>query len=291
MSAEAVSLLQLPERPQAAEPAPPFQTWTQPDQSIWALFHRRGAAYLLRFPGLADFEISADGRSVTCWPAPGTPEASVRHLYLNQALPLALSRQGRLVLHASAIEAQGVAAAFLGPSGRGKSTLAASFATSGSRFLTDDGLQIALHGAQAEVVPSHPSIRLWEDSGQALLAASAPAAPPVHYTRKTRFLAGEGLAFCERPCPLRRAYLLGPGLAAQVSIRPCLASDAFMGMVRNSFLLDIGEQQMLARHFDDIARLANLPIHYHLDYPRNYARLPEVRAAVLRHLADPEDTP
>ena len=50
-------------------------------------------------------------------------------------------------------------------------------------------------------LPSHPSIRLWEDSRRALVAASAATAPPVQYTDKARFLAGEGIAFCAQPRP------------------------------------------------------------------------------------------
>lgn len=286
---EPVNLRRLPEQPQCPEPSAPFQIWTLPDQSVWALFYRRPPGYLLRFPGMADFQISVDGLEVIALPTPGTPEASLQHLYLNQVMPLALTRQGRLVLHGSAIETHGQALAFLGPSGHGKSTLAAAFSTSGQRFLTDDGLHVDLSSGEPLVAPSHPSLRLWEDSSLALVGSSADAAPAVHYTRKTRFLAGDRLAFCAEPRPLRRAYLLGPGVVEKVTIRRCLPSDSFMGMVRNSFLLDIGEHGMLARHFDEIATLANLPIHYHLDYPRDYSRLPEVRAAVLRHLEHPEE--
>ncbi len=61
---------------------------------------------------------------------------------------------------------------FLGESGRGKSTLAASFATSYFRFLTDDGQRLkptSSDGNTYRALPSHPSIRLWADSQQALM--------------------------------------------------------------------------------------------------------------------------
>jgi hypothetical protein len=109
-----------------------------PDGALWAQFYRADTGYLLRFPGLADF--ASTGLEVTAWPAPGISGQTVEHLYLNQVLPLALSMQGKLVFHASAVEIGDGAIAFMGESGKGKSTLAASFATSGYRFLTDDGL-------------------------------------------------------------------------------------------------------------------------------------------------------
>ena len=80
------------ERPQAPIAEAPFHAWAFPDGTPWTEFHRRGRDYLLRFPELADFEVSHDGRSVRAWPAPGITQETVRHLYLNQALPLALRR-------------------------------------------------------------------------------------------------------------------------------------------------------------------------------------------------------
>src|SRR5574340_1151913 len=102
-------------------------------------------------------------------PAPAGGEQTVEHLYLNQVLPLALSMQGKLVFHASAVEIGEVAVAFMGESGKGKSTLAASFATHGYRFLTDDGLVIEAEDEGHRIVPSHPSLRLWQDSEGALI--------------------------------------------------------------------------------------------------------------------------
>ena len=142
----------------------PFHEWTFPSGTIWTAFYRMDAAYLLRFPDLADFQVSADGLNVTCFPAPHVSDTTIEHLYLNQVLPLALSRLGKLVFHGSAVEVAGGAIAFVAASGQGKSTLAASFATGGYRFLADDGLVLEPIGGGYHVLPSHPSIRLWEDS-------------------------------------------------------------------------------------------------------------------------------
>jgi hypothetical protein len=272
-----------PSREQAPLASAPFHAWVFPDGTPWTEFHRRGRDYLLRFPELADFEVSHDGRSVRAWPAPGITQETVRHLYLNQALPLAQSRQGKLVFHASAVEMGEAALAFAGESGRGKSTLAASFAVSGARFLTDDGLLLEPRGGDWLVRPSHPSIRLWEDSQQALMAAGAPTAPPVSYTSKARFLAGEGVRFCDAPRPLRRLYFLGAGAADAPRIAPLRPAEALIELVGHSFLLDIEEREQLAAHFDELSRLAAAPIYFRLDFPRRYAELAGVRAAIEAH--------
>ncbi|MBK6559591.1 MAG: hypothetical protein IPG16_21125 [Comamonadaceae bacterium] len=207
----------------AARPMPPvqeapFHQWVSPDGTLWTQFFRQGAGYLLRFPELADFEVSADGRSVHAWPAPGATSPAVEHLYLNQVLPLALSRQGELVLHGSAVDIGGQGVAFLGESGRGKSTLAASFATEGTRFLTDDGLLLEWVDGSCMIIPSHPSIRLWADSRAALVNERVSMAPAVSFTDKSRIFAGPGVAFCTEDRPLRHVYFLGNGEAQAPTI-------------------------------------------------------------------------
>jgi hypothetical protein len=271
------------EREQCAPLMPPFHHWAFADGTIWILFFRDERGYVLRFPQLADFEVANDGNEVHAWAAPGTTSATVQHLYINQVLPLALSRQGKLVLHASAVDVGSRSVAFVGPSGRGKSTLATSFATSGARFLTDDGLQLEWHRSQLMVLPSHPSVRLWADSQEALIAPGAAVAPPVGYTAKARFLAGPLLAFCDTAQPLRSIFYLGTDDVASVKIERMKAPAALLELVRHSFLLDIDEREILASHFDEISRIANLPIHYHLDYPRRFGELPVVRQAILAH--------
>jgi hypothetical protein len=261
----------------------PFNTWSFSDGTPWTEFYRTTDGYLLRFPDLADFEISADGRRMTCCPVPGVPDETVQHLYLNQVLPLMLSKQGKPVFHASAVEVAQGAVAFVAESGRGKSTLAASFAVNGYRFLTDDGLVLEPQALEFDVIPSHASIRLWEDSREQLIALGTQAAPPLDYTSKARLLAGEVLAFCPQPRTLRRVYFLGDGNASTLTLQRVSASEALVEWVKHSFLLDIDEKPRLASHFDQVSRLASHPIHYRLDYPRCFESLAQVRRAIVEH--------
>lgn len=274
---------QQPARCQTAPPGAPFHQWSFTDGTLWTQFYRRHDGYLLRFPDLADFEVSADGAVIQSFPAPGVDLSTVEHLYLNQVLPLALSRQNRLVLHGSAVDIQGQGVAFLGESGRGKSTLAASFATEGTRFLTDDGLLLDWVSDDCRILPSHPSIRLWPDSEDALMPAAAPRAAAVSFTSKARFLAGRRIPFCSQSRPLRRAYFLGSGDVDATIIEALRPAQAAAELVKHSFLLDIEAREHLARHFEDITRLAAFPICFSLDYPRRYEALREVRQTIMRH--------
>jgi hypothetical protein len=279
-----------PPRLQPAIEQAPFHEWVLPDGTPWTRFYRSGPDYLLRFPALADFEVAADGLKVRSHPVPGISADTVQHLYSNQVLPLALSKQGQLVFHAGAIETRTGALAFMGESGKGKSTLTASFATTGFRFLTDDALLVEAQDGVYTVQPSHASIRLWQDSQQALVGEAAVLAPPVQYTPKARILSGDTLVFCSEAQPLRRVYFLGDGSADSATFQRMTPSEALVGLIRNAFLLDIEEQPTLAAHFDQLSKLVSLPIYYRLDYPRRYEDLAAVRQAIIEHASQESES-
>ena len=270
-------------RPQSTLNGRPFHEWVFPDGTLCTQFFRTAAGFLLRFPQLADFQVSPDGLIARCSPVPGVTDTSPHHLYLNQVLPLMLSMQGKLVFHASAIEFDGAAIAFVARSGHGKSTLAASFALSGLRFLTDDGLVIEKTCSGYQVLPGHPSIRLWEDSEHALIPPGTEKAPALVFTSKSRFQAGKAIAFCAEPRPLRRVYFLGDGRVSAITIERMDAAKAMIEWVRNSFLLDVEKKSLLAAYFDEAANLANQPICFRLDFPRRFEALASVRQAIAQH--------
>ena len=279
-------------REQAIIEAAPFFEWQTPEGGLWSQFYRTGSGYLLRFRQMADFLVSDDGQDVECFPTPDVTDEVSRHLYLNQVRLLVLSKLGKLVLHAGAIEIDAGGVAFVGPSGAGKSTLTASFSTSGYRFLTDDGLVLEPAGDHAGYVmmPGQPAIRLWDDSSSALVGSSHSLSQPLPYTTKTRLLAAHegggaerGPAFCDQPCSLGALYFLGSEDTEAVSIRPLDKTEALVELTRSSFLLDVAEAQARASQFERLCRLIDATPSYRLDYPRRFDALAQVRAQVVEH--------
>lgn len=275
-------------RAQRATKTAPFHVSSFPDGTPWTEFYRTTKGYLIRFPGLADFEITAEGSQICSWPAPGTTESTLEHLYLNQVLPLALSTAGKIVFHASAVEIGRGAVAFLAEAGRGKSTLATAFAVSGRRFLTDDCLVLEASGNAYRAMPSHPSIRLWHDSHERLLSADAPVAQPVSYTSKARLVAGSSLNYCGEPKALQAVYCLGTGNSKSVVIERLSAAESLIYWAKHAFLLDVEDRSLLTTHFERLASLANSVRCFHLDYPRNFDELPNILDAVIRHATGTE---
>ncbi|WP_395686606.1 hypothetical protein [Caenimonas koreensis] len=260
-------------------PSEPFHSWRHVDGSALSYFYKLGSSYLLRFPELADFEVSPAGKCVRAWATPRTSAEVLRHLYLNQVVPLAASRRGALVLHASAINLGDGAIAFLGASGSGKSTLAASFASAGYGFLTDDGLRLEWTGSEYLAVPSHSSIRLCADSHGAITGRKHPRAAPKD---KRRLTADVNLPHCDAARPLAALIMLGRRDVTEVEIQPLAARDALPQLAANAFFLSTGEPALLQAHFEHLCRAAESGMAYTLDYPRSYSCLPEVRQLVVK---------
>ena len=275
----------LARRPQAPIESDPFHRYVLEDGSDWTAFYRTNNGYLLRFPDLADFLVSADGKDVTAFPSEETDISTLEHLYINQLVPLALSRQGLPAFHASVVTVPGGAIAFLGRSGTGKSTLAASFALEGSAFLTDDGLLLEETENGYMALPSHASLRLWDDSVEALVDYELEHAGPVSYSDKSRLLAGEALSYCNEARPLLAAFLLDSTKAESFLISDLDGSNRYRAWLENSFLLDIEDQALLAEHFDWTHRISSTVPTYKLDYPRDFCMLPEVRRCIGAEVA------
>lgn len=273
-----------PAREQGPLAGVPYHRWEQ-DGELWAEFRRQGDAVLVRFPGLVDFAVPGDASHAVCWPAPGVGEATRDHLYINQVLPLLHARRGRLAFHASAVSLDVGAVAFVGESGRGKSTMAASFAAAGHPFLTDDGLILRESGGRYQVEPTHPSLRLWDDSRDALGVSGAVLAPAVAFTDKARLLAGGALPFCDGAQPLCAAYFLSAEEADEPRFVQLTGAELLQAWMSHSFLLDLDEPEALRQHFGALAGFCAAIPSFRLDYPRDYGSLESVRRRIADHAA------
>jgi hypothetical protein len=266
-----------------------FHHWYGPDEEVWLSFARDKSGYLLRFPDLADFHLSLDTAQIDCYPEPGTPLDTITHLLLDQVFPVVLSRSAGLVTHASAVATPMGAIAFVGSTGRGKSTLAASFALQGFPLMTDDCLLLEECNSGLIATPSYPGARLWDDVIETLFEHAPSVTDVAHYTDKKRLALNNGqLHFHAHRVQLCRMYFLADpeeSVDAQtIEITPLAAREAFLELVSYSFKLEVDDRGVLEREFRLLDRVAALPLFYRLSYPHDFSMLPAVHAAILEHV-------
>lgn len=120
-----------------------------------------GDQFILDFQKQASFVFSDSEIAIV---NPHLSESHLNTLLMSQIIPMALSTQADLVLHASGVAFGNKAWAFLGLEGSGKSTLAASFWEKDFTVLSDDSLRINLGSDQAEVYFGTPEIRIFAAS-------------------------------------------------------------------------------------------------------------------------------
>ena len=266
-----------------------FHQWGFSEEKAWLSFGKQGSSYLLRFPDLADFHVSGTGKKVQCYPVAEVPFESLRHLFLDQVFPLALSRRGKLVLHASSVMTEAGAISFVGETGAGKSTLAASFAKEGFPFITDDCLLLEESQGQLMAFPGYPGMRLWQDVVSRLFAGGPENCDVAHYTDKKRIdLSIGSLRFQNGSVPLRKIYFLNSceplGNDCPISIARISPRDSFLELVRHAYKLDIDDREMLVTEFTCLGRVVALPMFYRLSYPHDFLNFPAVRKAILENL-------
>lgn len=115
--------------------------------------------YLLRFLGHCDVRISPDLRHAEYRRDPEANDGLVDVLLAGTLLAFVLSLKGVFVLHASAVEVDGRALAFVGHSGMGKSTLTVATCAAGARLISEDVLAVTSSDAPA-CLPGNTDVRL-----------------------------------------------------------------------------------------------------------------------------------
>jgi hypothetical protein len=238
-----------------------------------------GDVVFFRWAEQFEFLVSRDGRTVIGRRLHPGPDHAFFACLLGPALSYALIRQGLEPLHATACVRGGSAIAFMGESGRGKSTLAAAFLRGGFDLLTDDQLVLTRSGDRYTAHPGPPQLKLFPEIARDVLGMNVSAAPMAPTSGKHVFsMPGSH----EGEATLERIYLLGPAREAQrVTTRRLSMRRACIALVGHSFNVQLTDSARLQRQFLlATAVAAQIPITL-LSYPRHLSRLAEVRDAVF----------
>lgn len=253
----------------------PVHEWRDSDGDPWLLISRcRGGFHLAFTLGLSFFV----GERQVSWAADASvPADTLRHLLLDQALPLAMSGRGAFILHGSAVLMDDRAVLFVGESGRGKSTLAAWFAFHGHTVLADDCLRLEEHEGRTLLSPAYPGLRVWPDTARHVFGArAAEMARVAHYSGKLRVGVSPR---DDAPVPIARIYVLREAPGPHAGIRMASA-ESVIDLIRYLFRLDLDRRDLLARDFCRVSDLVEHAMVRYLDVPRSLDRLEDVARAI-----------
>jgi hypothetical protein len=250
------------------------------DQGLLARIGRAGDRVVAEWVGMARLDVARDGSDVRFTSEPGASPETVEKIRRGTAALLVRHLRGHLGLHASAVQHEGAAIAFVGASGQGKSTLAAyACSDHGAALIADDALAVEREGGSERwlAVPLEREHWLERDACEALGFEVGAA------EQKASRLA---VRAAEQPAVLSAIVLLDFANRAQpelLRLTPVEALAALVPMVLR-FIVDEPAAQRL--ELDALASLLeHVPI-VRLERPRGLVYLPDAFEAVVSYLAE-----
>jgi hypothetical protein len=246
---------------------------------------RDSSPFFLQFADLIGASIDTGRKSVRLWPLDKSlSRNTVEHFLYDHVAPRLLAEGGPLVLHAAAVDIQGLLVALLGPSGAGKSTLSAGFQKQGCSVLGDDALSVRFQPGEHFGSSLYPSLRLLPDSVSHLFpGGNFTSIAQYSIKRDVREAISHGW---ERP-PTRVSaifFLEPPGETGRITVRDMGGAEACIGLVENSFALDPTNVFRAQERLRCAAALTNAARIYAIAYPRDYAFLAEVCQRIIKEV-------
>jgi hypothetical protein len=255
--------------------------------STYQYAHLKSGGSYVRWKGIGEFLVSADGRSITCGRMHGSLEESFQVYLLGQALSFALVRSGFEPFHATCVVVNGEAVAFLGDSGFGKSSLAAYFLSAGDRLLTDDLLLLQERPEGFLAYPGPPRIKLLPDMARKYLGG-VDLGIRMNSAASKLILPLDRGKVCESPMMLSAIYQLSPPQETAdtqaVEFKSLTSREAFLELSCNTFNYAILDGARARRQIKETARIVNTVPVKRLLHPRLLSALPSVRQAIIKDL-------
>jgi hypothetical protein len=248
-----------------------------PDQTaephkMWGHFQASPDEFFLCVDSVARYGVR-NGCRIAVDPAPGAREEEILIFLMGSAFGALLHQRNILVLHAGAVAVKHHGVIFAGPSGIGKSTLAAGFHKRGYPFLADDVCAVAGAGDMPCVVPGFPRLKLWGDVLKKLDTGKEDL-KSIRWTGglEKYFLPVESIH--KTPIPLKSVFVLEKSHEDAIGVTALSGSDKIDALIRNTYRLGfLNGQGGRKEHFRQCAQVAARSAVYGVLRPQNGFRL------------------
>jgi hypothetical protein len=242
--------------PLVAPAAEPAGSLVGADGRRWfASYELENGSCLLQMPPTGSFQLEPSAGRIAVAAADEDAEL-LEHRIASSAICTLLSMRGDLALHAAAVEADGRAIVFCGPSLRGKSTLARALGEGGCRLLGEDGIAVELGEAGPVAYPGARGVRMRLPDGgrqRPVLVEDPGAGEPGQ-------------------CPLAAVVLLGER-GAEFKVEPLAPARALALLTPN--LIHSGGRASIAAAFQRLAALLGSVPALRISLPDDLDALPE----------------
>lgn len=255
-----------------------------------AIEHLAPDVLTMAFGSIARFRISFDDQTVRLVDAhPEADQNTIDHFVDDHIAPRIIAAGGDLVLHGSAVVIGGRLAMFLGQTGAGKSTLAASLHAAGQRLKGDDAVVISETTGILQGEATYTSLRLFRESIEQVFRDDVTTSAMAFYSDKLHVSAPGWSGSVAERFALGAFYILKHS-DADITIARMSPADSCMALVENSFALDPNNPASAAKRMARAARVAALIPCYKISYPRDFRLLGAVHSQIFESLIHPTDS-
>lgn len=240
---------------------------------------RQDHSYVVRFPECGEFVIAEHLDRVSVRRDPGGEHVDLLPVLMSGTVAAIVhGLRGATLLHASAVEVDGRALAFIGRSGQGKSTIAGLLCAHGASLVTDDVLlvdqndpamcvgganEVRLRSAAADLADAHPEFtsRVTPDARTAIAPANT----------------------VEGSLPLGAIVIPSPSREAdEVTLVELPPKPRLLALLAFPRIAGWTDRAVLARQFATLARLAERVPVYTATVPWGPPFDPEVARALMQ---------
>lgn len=230
-----------------------------PSRPATLVVTRDESAFHFAYEDGTSFLVSRCGRSVSAVIAPRQALEDTLTYFTGPILGFLMALRGIFCLHASAVLLDGVAVAFIGAAGAGKSTTAALLHQQGLPVISDDALPCVLLDGVPHARSSYPRLRLWEDS-VTQLAGKPDALPLLTPNWNKRYLPLDDEAFASGTFRLALLVFLDQEATSLPTI---------LRLTHATYVQDLIPAELRSAHFALMGALARSVPTVNLGRPRN----------------------
>ena len=230
------------------------------------LFEAAENDFLFKFEGVGRYRVQNGSRITIQAENKARPE-DLRLVLLGSSIGALLHQRGMLAIHGSAITDGRQTTIFSGPSGVGKSALAAGLLELGYAVIADDISVIFQRGEKGfRVAHGIPHLKLWKDVLDHLSQGDklAKVRPQLDKYRKPIPLAGEEIPH------LSKVVLLSPSNKKEYALSEILGREKFHLLRSNTYRMQfIDKMELTEAHFHNLSLVVNSIQMFEVQRPYN----------------------
>lgn len=194
------------------------------------------------------------GNRIIINPKTGLNQEYLRTIILGSAFGILLHQIGRLVLHGNAVKMHKFAIAFLGPSGRGKSTTSLALHKKGYPLLSDDIISIEFDENNSPLLFSNfPLIKLWPEVIK-YFQEDPDIIPKIHLNTDKRYYLTQD-NFSNITIPLKSIYSIHK--SDKNFIKEIKPQEAMIELTKSSYCLRMFNKKEMSKNLIQCSKIIN----------------------------------